>query len=435
MASFANLCKQRQAQGEDLDFDAFWKADSDAELYHFIGKDIVYFHALFWPAMLEGAGYRTPTAIHAHGFLTVNGEKMSKSRGTFIKARTWLKHLPAEFLRYYFTAKMSGKVEDLDLNLDDFRSRINSDLVGKYVNIASRCANFITKRFDGQLADTLDNPELFDRFAAAADEIAEHYEERRFAQAIRQIMALADEANAYVAERAPWQVAKEDGREDELQKICTTALNLFAQLTIYLKPVLPETAARGEAFLQVGDLGWADLDQPLTNHEIARFKPLLRRVEQPAIDKMIAASQEDLAAKAAPQNTAEPEAEAPKKAAEKPAPKAAETGADNDTIEIGDFAKIDLRVARIEAADHVEGADKLLRLTLDVGALGKKQVFAGIKSAYDPAQLEGRLTVMVANLAPRKMRFGLSEGMVLAAGDSPRILSPDEGAKPGDKVK
>ena len=435
MASFLNLCKQRQAQGEELDFDTFWKADSNAELYHFIGKDIVYFHALFWPAMLKGAGYRTPTAIHAHGFLTVNGEKMSKSRGTFIKARTWLKHLPAEFLRYYFTAKMSGKVEDLDLNLDDFRSRINSDLVGKYVNIASRCANFITKRFDGELAGTLDNPELFQRFAAAADEIAEHYEQRRFAQAIRQIMALADEANAYVAERAPWQVAKEDGREDELQRICTTALNLFAQLTIYLKPVLPETAARAEAFLQVDELQWADLDTPLTGHEIARFKPLLRRVEQPAIDKMIAASQEDLAAKAAPQDTAEPEPEAPKKAAEKPAAKAAETGADSDTIEIGDFAKIDLRVARIEAADHVEGADKLLRLTLDVGALGKKQVFAGIKSAYDPSQLEGRLTVMVANLAPRKMRFGLSEGMVLAAGESPRILSPDEGAKPGDKVK
>jgi methionyl-tRNA synthetase len=422
MASFANLCKRR----DDLDFDAFWKADSDAELYHFIGKDIVYFHALFWPAMLEGAGYRTPTAIHAHGFLTVNGEKMSKSRGTFIKARTWLKHLPAEFLRYYFAAKLSGKVEDLDLNLDDFMARINSDLVGKYVNIASRCANFITKRFDGKLADTLDAPELFERFADAADEIAEHYEQRRFAQAIRQIMALADEANAYVAERAPWQMAKEPGREAELQQVCTTALSLFAQLTIYLKPVLPETAARAEAFLDVEPLHWRDLGTPLTGM-INKFKPLLRRVEQPAIDKMIEASQEDLAAKAAPQ--AEPEA--PKKQA-KAQPDVAKA---SDTIEIGDFAKVDLRVARIEAADHVEGADKLLRLTLDVGALGKKQVFAGIKAAYDPAQLEGRLTVMVANLAPRKMRFGLSEGMVLAAGDSPHILSPDEGAQPGDKIK
>jgi methionyl-tRNA synthetase len=422
MASFANLCKRR----DDLDFDAFWKADSDAELYHFIGKDIVYFHALFWPAMLEGAGYRTPTAIHAHGFLTVNGEKMSKSRGTFIKARTWLKHLPAEFLRYYFAAKLSGKVEDLDLNLDDFMARINSDLVGKYVNIASRCANFITKRFDGKLADTLDAPELFERFAGAADEIGEHYEQRRFAQAIRQIMALADEANAYVAERAPWQMAKEAGSEAELQQVCTTALSLFAQLTIYLKPVLPETAERAEAFLDVEPLHWRDLNTPITGM-INKFKPLLRRVEQPAIDKMIEASQEDLAAKAAPQV----EPEAPKKQANAQ-PDAAK---DSDTIEIGDFAKVDLRVARIEAADHVEGADKLLRLTLDVGALGKKQVFAGIKAAYDPATLEGRLTVMVANLAPRKMRFGLSEGMVLAAGDSPHILSPDEGAKPGDKVK
>ena len=426
MASFANLCKRR----DDLDFDTFFKPDSKAELYHFIGKDIVYFHALFWPAMLEGAGYRTPTGIHAHGFLTVYGEKMSKSRGTFIKARTWHDHMPAEFLRYYFAAKLSGKVEDLDLNLDDFRARINSDLVGKYVNIASRSATFITKRFDGQLAETLDAPELFERFAAAADEIAEHYEQRRFAQAIRQIMALADEANAYVAERAPWQLAKEDGREDELQQICTTALALFAQLTIYLKPVLPETAERAEAFLNVDALTWADLATPISG-EIQRFKPLLRRVEQPAIDKMIEASQEDLAAKSAPQ--AQPEAE--QKTADNKPQKKDEAAVDSDTIEIGDFAKVDLRIARIEAADHVEGADKLLRLTLDVGALGKKQVFAGIKSAYDPAQLEGRLTVMVANLAPRKMRFGVSEGMVLAAGDSPHILSPDDGAKPGDKVK
>jgi len=436
MASFANLCKRRA----ELDFDAFWKADSEAELYHFIGKDIVYFHALFWPAMLEGAGYRTPTAIHAHGFLTVNGEKMSKSRGTFIKARTWLNHLPPEFLRYYFTAKLSGKVEDLDLNLDDFMARINSDLVGKYVNIASRCANFISKRFDGKLADTLDKPELFERFALAADEIAEHYEQRRFAQAVRTIMALADEANAYVAERAPWQLAKEDGREDELQQICTTALNLFMQLTIYLKPVLPETAGRAEAFLQVGDLVWADLATPLTGHEIARFKPLLRRVEQPAIDKMIEASQEDLAVKAAPKVEAEApkvEAEAPKKAEKRPE---ADEGSNTiaDTIEIGDFAKVDLRVARIASAEHVEGADKLLKLTLDVGELGQRQVFAGIKSAYAPEKLEGRLTVMIANLAPRKMRFGVSEGMVLAAGGDaggPFLMWPDEGATPGMKIK
>jgi methionyl-tRNA synthetase len=418
MASFANLAARRK----DLDFDAFWDSDSDAELVHFIGKDIVYFHALFWPAMLAGAGFRTPTAIHAHGFLTVDGEKMSKSRGTFIKARTWLDHLPAEFLRYYFAAKLSGTVGDIDLNLADFMARINSDLVGKYVNIASRCAHFITQRFDGMLADALDAPELFARFAAAADEIGQHYEARRFAQAIRTIMALADEANAYIAERAPWQLAKEAGREPELQQICTTALNLFMQLTVYLKAVLPETATRAETFLQVDPLSWADISNPLTDHAIVQFKPLLRRVEQPAIDKMLAAGQQDLAAKPAPtrQATSQP---------------ATEATADNDTITIDDFAKLDLRVARITAAEQVEGADKLLKLTLDVGELGTRQVFAGIKATYDPAQLEGRLTVMIANLAPRKMRFGVSEGMVLAAVDTPHLLAPDDGAIPGMKIK
>jgi methionyl-tRNA synthetase len=434
MASFANLCARRQKEGDNLDFDAFWGADSSAELYHFIGKDIVYFHALFWPAMLEGAGFRTPTAIHAHGFVTVNGEKMSKSRGTFIKARTWLNHMPAEFLRYYFAAKLSHRVEDLDLNFDDFLARINSDLVGKYVNIASRCANFITKRFDGQLAAQLDRPELFDRFATAGDEIAEHFEQRRFGQAVRQIMNLADEANAYVAERAPWQIAKEDGRDVELQQVCSTALNLFRQLTIYLKPILPETAGRAEAFLQVDPLTWADLGTPVTDHAIAKFKPLLRRVEQPAIDKMIEASKEDLAAAAAPA-AAEPSTENTNTAAAKQNTPKMESADDNGTIQIDDFAKIDLRVARVVAAEHVEGADKLLRLTLDVGELGQRQVFAGIKSAYDPAALEGRLVALVANLAPRKMRFGVSEGMVLAAGESPHVLSPDDGTQPGEKIK
>ncbi|WP_348760455.1 methionine--tRNA ligase [uncultured Salinisphaera sp.] len=424
MAAFKALVDER----DDLSFDAFWNPDSQAELYHFIGKDIVYFHALFWPAMLEGAGYRTPTAIHAHGFVTVNGEKMSKSRGTFIKARTWLDHVEPEFLRYYFAAKLTHRVEDLDLNFDDFMARINSDLVGKYVNIASRSANFITKRFDGRLADALDRPELAQRFADAGEAIAEHYEARRYAQAIRAIMALADEANAYVAERAPWQLAKEDGREAELQQICTTALELFRQLTLYLKPVLPATAERAEAFLQIAPLTWADLKTPLLDHTIAKFKPLLRRVEQPAIDKMIEASKEDLAA-AAP--AAEPQAPVVEQAA------AADTenSQDDDTIDITDFAKVDLRVARVVAADHVEGADKLLKLTLDVGPLGQRQVFAGIKSAYAPETLEGRHVALVANLAPRKMRFGVSEGMVLAAGDSPHVLSPDDGAKPGDRIK
>src|SRR5699024_7636259 len=323
MASFMNLCAQR----DDLDFDAFWAPDSDAEVYHFIGKDIVYFHALFWPAMLKGANYRTPTAIHAHGFLTVNGEKMSKSRGTFIKGRTYLDHLQPEFLRYYFSAKLSGKVEDLDLNLDDFVARINSDLIGKYVNIASRCANFIHKRFDGQLADMLDNPELFQRFADAADTIAAHYENRRFAQAARDIMALADEANSYVNDRAPWVIAKDDSGSTELQQVCTTALCVFAQLTIYLKPILPATAAKVEAFLNSDELRWADLDTPGIGTTINKFKPLLRRIERPLIDKMIAASKEDLAAKATPKKDVQP---APEKNA----------STNSDTIAIDDFAKI-----------------------------------------------------------------------------------------------
>ena len=415
MASFRNLCERR----DDLDFDRFWAPDSDAEVHHFIGKDIVYFHALFWPAMLSGAGFRTPTAIHAHGFLTVNGEKMSKSRGTFIRARTYLDHLPAEYLRYYFAAKLSAGVEDLDLNLDDFIARVNSDLVGKYVNIASRCAGFVTKRFGGEIGDALDRPELFDRFAAAGDEIADLYERRQFAQAMRRIMALADEANAYVAEREPWVLAKREGTEAELQAICASALTAFAQLTVYLKPVLPTTAAAAERFLNSGTLTWSDAKQPLTGGRIEKFKPLLHRVDPDAVEAMLAASREDLAAKAAPQASQD-------------------TDTDMDTIAIDDFAKIDLRVARIARAEHVEGADKLLRLTLDVGELGEKQVFAGIKTAYDPAGLEGRLTVMVANLAPRKMRFGVSEGMVLAAGGDaggPYLLAPDAGAEPGMKVK
>ncbi|NNC23592.1 methionine--tRNA ligase [Salinisphaera sp. USBA-960] len=419
MASFANLCARR----DDLSFDDFWGRDSNAELYHFIGKDIVYFHALFWPAMLEGAGYRTPTSIHAHGFLTVNGDKMSKSRGTFIRARTWLDHLPAEYLRYYFAAKLSGRVEDIDLNLDDFVARINSDLIGKYVNIASRTANFITKRFDGQLASALDQPALFDEVAAAGANIRKHFEQRRFAQGVRAIMDLADQTNAYLAERAPWQIAREDGRDAELQQICTTALSVFAQLTIYLKPILPQTAANVEAFLNVTALDWSHLDTPIVDHTINKFKPLLKRVEKDTIERMLAASAEDLAPKSADHSSTVGDTAS------------ASASDDNNTIQIDDFAKVDLRVARVAGAESVEGADKLLKLTLDVGDLGQRQVFAGIKPSYDPADLEGRLTVMVANLAPRKMRFGTSEGMVLAAGDQPYLLAPDSGAEPGMPIK
>ncbi len=415
MASLKNLCAHR----DDLDFDRYWAPDSEAEIHHFIGKDIVYFHALFWPAMLKGAGFRTPTAIHAHGFLTVNGEKMSKSRGTFIRGRTWLDHLPAEFLRYYFAARLSGQVEDLDLNLDDFVARINSDLIGKYVNIASRCAGFINKRFNGELAQTQDRPELLQVFTDASDEIAGLYENRQYAQAMRRIMALADDANAYVNEREPWIMAKDESRAEELQAVCSTALNAFRILTIYLKPVLPDTAAAAEKFLGIEHASWADIPAHLTGHRINKFKPLLQRVDADAIDAMIAASKEDLVAKGAA---------VPKKPRD----------ADMDTIQIDDFTKIDLRVARIAKAEHVEGADNLLQLTLDVGELGQRQVFAGIKAAYPPESLENRLVILVNNLAPRKMRFGVSEGMVLAAGGEdggPFLLAPDDGAEPGMKVR
>ncbi|MEQ8798086.1 MAG: methionine--tRNA ligase [Salinisphaeraceae bacterium] len=413
MASLKNLCERT-----GRDFDGYWTPNSDAEVYHFIGKDIVYFHALFWPAMLHGAGFRTPDGVFAHGFLTVNGEKMSKSRGTFIRARTYIDHLPAEYLRYYFAAKLGAGVEDLDLNLEDFVARVNSDLVGKYVNIASRCAGFINKRFGGELGDTLDRPDLCRQFADAADDIAELYEARQFAQAMRRIMALADDANAYVNERQPWIIAKEEGREAELQAICASALTAFAQLTVFLKPVLPATAAAAEAFLGMDELTWDDAGRDLAGRQINAFRPLLTRVDTDAVDAMLAASKEDLAA-------TDPNKEQ-------------QATMDDNTIQIDDFSKVDLRAARVARAERVEGADKLLRLTLDVGELGERQVFAGIKAAYAPETLEDRLVVMVANLAPRKMRFGVSEGMVLAAGGDdggPFLLSPDSGATPGMKIK
>ncbi|KXX65010.1 methionine--tRNA ligase [Marichromatium gracile] len=423
MASFKNLCDRLGASQPGLDFERFWGSDSEAELYHFIGKDIVYFHALFWPAMLHGAGFRTPDAVFAHGFLTVDGQKMSKSRGTFIKARTYLDHLDPEYLRYYFAAKLGAGVDDIDLNLEDFTARVNADLVGKVVNIASRCAGFITKRFDGRLADTLAAPELFAEFAAAGERIAAAYEGREYARAVREIMALADRANQYIDEQAPWVVAKQDGREQELHGICSMGINLFRLLIGYLRPILPGTAADAEAFLQVEPLTWSVLATPLLGHEIARFKPLMQRIEPAQVEAMIEASKEDLAATAQQQ----------------PAPANPHLEADPiaETIDFETFAKLDLRIARIAAAEQVEGAKKLLRLTLDLGG-ETRNVFAGIRAAYDPADLEGRLTVMVANLAPRKMRFGVSEGMVLAAGPGGSdlfILSPDSGAEPGMRVK
>jgi len=423
MASFKNLCDRT-----GLDFDQFWGTESKAELYHFIGKDIIYFHALFWPAMLSGAGFRTPTAIFSHGFLTVNGQKMSKSRGTFIKANTYSKHLNPEYLRYYFAAKLGSGIEDIDLNLEDFAQRVNSDLVGKVVNIASRCSGFIKKRFNGQLSAELSEPELFQAFIDAGKSIAERYEKREFSRAVREIMALADRANQYIDEKKPWVIAKEEGKEEELQAICSMGINLFRVLIGYLRPILPTTADKSEAFLQVPPLSWGELATPLTNHTIAKFKPLMTRVETTQIEAMLKDSKEDLAAQNAKQ-TKPHETRTEGHLAKDPIA---------DTIDFGDFAKVDLRIARIAKASHVEGADKLLQLTLDLGGDETRNVFAGIKSAYTPEELEGRLTVMVANLAPRKMRFGLSEGMVLAAGPGGKdlfILNPDEGAEPGMKVK
>ena len=416
MASFQQLCKKN-----GMDFDAWWKPDSDTELYHFIGKDILYFHALFWPAVLTGAGYRGPTSIFTHGFLTVDGNKMSKSRGTFINARTYLDHIDPEYLRYYFAAKLGNTVEDIDLNLEDFLLRVNSDLVGKVVNIASRCAGFISKRFDGKLADKLPEPHLYQQFVDAGESIAAHFENREYSRAVREIMALADIANQYINDKEPWVVAKQDGKDSELQAICTQGLNLFYVLMGYLKPIIPATAEKAEAFLGIDPLTWQSTQTPLTGQNINPFNHMLTRVEQTQIDSMLAQAKEELVPLSDTKTVSGPLADDPIR----------------DTIEFDDFAKLDLRVALIAKAEHVEGADKLLQLTLDLGG-ETRNVFAGIKSAYQPEDLEGRLTVMVANLAPRKMRFGVSEGMVLAAGPGGKelwILSPDSGAKPGMRIK
>jgi methionyl-tRNA synthetase len=424
MASFQNLCSKA-----GLDFDEYWKKDSTTELYHFIGKDILYFHALFWPATLEYSGHRTPTQVFAHGFLTVNGEKMSKSRGTFITARSYLDHVQnPEYLRYYYAAKLNGSMEDIDLNLEDFVARVNSDLVGKYINIASRTAGFIAKKFDNKIIPA--QHAVIDDMRAAAPAIAEAYAARDFARALREIMKLTDAANAYVAEAAPWVVAKDDSKAPELHAICSNALEMFRLLTIYLKPVLPNIAVAVEAFLSVAPLQWAYADFGLGSQSIQPYSHMVTRLESKQIEAMVEANKDNLQATAAA--PVKSEAKAEKKAE---ATAAAEEGA---YISIDDFAKVDLRIAKIVSAEHVEGAEKLLKLMLDIGEEKPRQIFAGIKSAYDPATLVGRLTVMVANLAPRKMKFGMSEGMVLAASDErggPYILSPDSGAQPGMRVK
>ncbi|MEJ2129492.1 MAG: methionine--tRNA ligase [Woeseiaceae bacterium] len=406
-ASFKHLCERR----DDLDFDEYWRRDDTTELYHFIGKDIMYFHTLFWPAVLQGAGFRTPTSVYAHGFLTVNGQKMSKSRGTFINARTYLDNLDPSYLRYYYAAKLGPTIEDIDLNLDDFTARVNSDLVGKLVNIASRCAGFINKRFDGNLTDELPEPDLFAKFAGASESIASHIEAREYSKAMRLIMGLADEANRYIDDKKPWVMVKDEARADDVQAVCTQGINLFRSLMVYLAPVIPVVADGAREFLGEDQWTWQSASEPLLGTSINKFKPLLTRVDPKQVETIVEQSKA---------TTGEPE-----------------TVADDNTISIDDFMKVDLRIARIEKAGPVEGADKLLELTLDVGE-ETRTVFAGIKAAYDPDSLVGRHVIVVANLAPRKMRFGVSEGMVLAAGPGGEdifLLSPDEGAQPGMRVK
>jgi methionyl-tRNA synthetase len=411
-----NLCEKRK----DINFEMLWKKESPYELYHFVGKDIIYFHALFWPAILKGANYRLPSAIFAHGFLTVDGKKMSKSRGTFIKARTYLNHLNPEYLRYYFAAKLNNRVEDIDLNFSDFILRINSDLVGKVVNIASRCASFIEKHFNGKLFAEAAETDLMNEFISAGDDIATYFDQREFSRAIRLIMELADKANQYIDAEKPWSLMKEKGQEKKVHMVCSVGLNLFRIVMTYLKPVLPHTAQETEVFLNIPEMTWETRKIILRDHKINSFKPLLQRITE---DQITAMKNEELSTltTAQPVPTTTPLTQNPLL----------------PEISIDDFAKIDLRIAKIVKAESVPEADKLLKLTLDLGG-ETRQVFAGIKSAYEPSELEGKLTVMVANLAPRKMRFGVSEGMVLAAsGCTPGlwILQPDEGAAPGMRVK
>ncbi len=410
MASFMNLC-----EAKNLDFDYFWNKDSKAELYHFIGKDIVNFHALFWPAMLKSADFRTPTKVCVHGFVTVNGTKMSKSRGTFINARTYLDHLNPEYLRYYYASKLTNNVEDIDLNLEDFIQKVNSDLVGKVVNIASRCSKFITNE-SSILSSKIENKALWDQVTGAADSIANYYENREFGKAIREIMAQADSVNEYIAEQEPWKRNKDQDQKQRVQDICSLGINLFRIILIYLKPVLPAMAESGEFFLN-DKLSWKSINQPLLDHRINQFKPLMQRVDKDKVEAMVSASKEE--------NNPEKNTSSDPLSINPIA----------NEISFDDFMKVDLRAARIINAETVEGADKLLKLTLDLGG-EKRQVFSGIKASYDPKKLIGQLTVIVANLAPRKMRFGISEGMVLAAADEDGIylLEPDSGAKPGQRI-
>ncbi|HEY4582606.1 MAG TPA: methionine--tRNA ligase [Lysobacter sp.] len=432
LASFRAL-----ATRHGIDFDGFLRADSSAEMHHFIGKDIVNFHGLFWPAVLHGAGLRAPTRLHVNGYLTVDGAKMSKSRGTFVMARTYLDAgLDPEALRYYFAAKTSGGVDDVDLNLADFVARVNSDIVGKFVNLASRCAGFIEKRFGGRLADALPDAAMYARFVAQLQPIADAYARNEAATALRLAMALADEANRYIDETKPWVLAKQNGADVELQAVCTQGLNLFRVLAVALKPVLPRVAAQAEAFLRAPATSWNDVEQPLVARGIAPYTPLFTRIDPKHIDAMTDASKDTLqptdAAKAQPDAAKAETAKAPDAKAE-PAP------AGSATIGIDDFAKLDLRIGKVVECGFVDGSDKLLRFLLDAGDLGQRQIFSGIRASYgEPEKLVGRSVVFIANLAPRKMRFGVSEGMILSAGFDGGglfLLDADDGAAPGMPVR
>jgi methionyl-tRNA synthetase len=410
MASFLNLCRR-----EGIDFAEFWGPDSRHELYHFIGKDIPYFHALFWPAMLSGAGYRKPSGLFVHGHVTIDGQKISKRRGNSVTASAFAAKIDPDYLRYYYAAKLGPTADDLDLNLADFVAKVNADLVGKLVNIASRCAGFVHKHGGGRLGDGLPEPALYAEFAAAGDDIAADFEQREYARAVRRIMGLADRANQYIDDKKPWVLARRAGADAEVVAVSTQGLNLFRALIVYLKPIVPALAVRAEALLAAGELCWADAATPLLGRAIAQYTPLLTRLERKTVDSLVERAPSEAHAVAA---------------TEKPA------AAANGTIDLAAFQQADLRVARVIEASYVEGADKLLKLRLDVGD-HERTVFAGIRSAYEPEALEDRLVILVANLAPRQMRFGVSEGMVLAASGEGRgifLLSPDAGAKPGMKV-
>jgi len=428
MASFQNLCDKT----EGLEFDQYWAKDSKAELYHFIGKDIINFHALFWPAVLESAGFKKPDGVFAHGYVTVNGQKMSKSRGTFIMAKTYLKFLNPEYLRYYYAAKLGSGVEDIDLNLEDFAQRVNTDLVNKVVNIASRCAGFV-KKAGGQLSDNIAEPEMLADFVKAGESISALFEKREFSKAVRETIALADRANEYIQAKAPWAMSKEEGKDQEVLDVCSMGIHLFRLIAIYLGPILPELNTKVAAFLNVDSLNFFDRATTLTNHSINKFKPLLTRIEMTQIEALVEASKEDTIRESG-KKPEEPDTEAPKESKKKA--KQTKPEQSDKPIEFNDFAKVDLRVAKVIKADHVEGADKLLQLQLDVGNGETRQVFSGLKSHYQPEELVGKNLVLVYNLAPRKMRFGMSEGMVLAAGEG-KDLWIMEGATeipPGTKI-